>query len=74
MEVLHKVSCICYPVQFHKDKDKDVLALLDSGSEINAMIPAYAVYLGFKVKMTNVGVQKIDGSLLTTYGMVIGAF
>ena len=38
------------------------------------MTPAYAAYLGLKVKMTNIGLQKIDRSLLATYGMVIPAF
>ena len=74
VRVLDKVSCICYPVQFRKDKGKDVLALLDSGSEVNAMTPAYTAHLGLKVRVTDVGVQKIDGSSLATYSMVIAAF
>ena len=74
MRVLDRVSCICYPIQFCKDKGKDVLALLDSGSEVNIMTPAYAAYLDFKVRVTNVGMQKIDGFLLATYGIVIAAF
>ena len=74
MKVLDRVPCICYPVQFRRDKGKDVLALLDSGSEINAITSAYTAHLGLKVRVTNVGVQKIDGSLLATYGMVIAAF
>ena len=56
VRVLDKVPYICSPVQFRKDKNKDILALLDSGSEVNAMTPAYAAHLGFKVKITNVGV------------------
>ena len=74
VRVLNRIPCICYPVHFRKDKDKDVLALLDSGSEVNAITPAYATYLGLKVRVTDVGVQKIDGSSLATYGMVIAAF
>ena len=74
MKVLDRVSCICYPVQFRKDKGKDVLALLDSGSKVNAMTPAYTAHLGLKVRMTDVGAQKIDGSSLAIYGMVIAAF
>ena len=38
------------------------------------MTPAHAAYLGLKVRVTDVGVQKIDGSSLATYGMVIAAF
>ena len=64
--VLHRVSCICYPVQLRKNKGKDVLALLNSGSELNAMTPAYVAHLGLKVRMTVVGAQKIDGSSLAT--------
>ena len=74
MGVLDRVPCICYPVQFRKNKGRDVLDLLDSKSEVNAMISAYAAHLGLKVRVTNVGTQKIDGSSLTTYGIVIAAF
>ena len=74
ISVLDRVSCIYYPVQFCKDKGKDVLTLLNSKSKINAMTPAYAAHLGLKVKMTNISVQKIDGSSLATYDMVIAAF
>ena len=74
MRVLDKVSCICYPVQFRKNKGKNVLALLDFKSKVNVMTPAYAAHLGFKVRVTNVGVQKIDRFSLATYGMVITAF
>ena len=61
VRVLDKVYCICYPVQFRKDIDKNVLALLDSGSKVNAMTPAYMAHLSLKVIMTIVGGQKIDG-------------
>ena len=74
VRVLDRLPCICYPVQFRKDKDKDVLALLDSGSGVNAMTPAYGAHLGIKVRVTDIGAQKIDGSSLATYGMVIAAF
>ena len=38
------------------------------------MTLAYTAYLGLKVRVTNVGAQKIDGSSLATYSMVIAAF
>ena len=38
------------------------------------MTPAHAAYLGLKVRVSNVGVQKIDGSSLAIYGMIIAAF
>ena len=61
-------------MQFRKDKDKDILALLDSESNVNAMTPVYAAQLGLKVQKTNVGAQKINESLLSTYEMVIATF
>ena len=73
VRVLNRVSCICYPVQFRKDKGKDILALLDSRSKRNAMTPDYVAHLGLKVRMTNVGAQKIDGSSIATYDIVIAA-
>ena len=74
VRVLDRVSCICYPVQFRKTKSKDVLALLDFESEINIMTLAYMAHLGLKVRVTNVGAQKINGSSLVIYGMIIAAF
>ena len=74
LKLLEKVPCICYSIQFHKDKSKDVLALLNSGSKVNAMTQAYAAHLSLKVRVTNDGAQKIDGSSLGTYGMVIASF
>ena len=53
VKLLNKVLCRCYPVQFRKEKNKDVLALLDFRSEVNAMTPTYAVHLGLKVRVTN---------------------
>ena len=69
--VLERVPYIHYPVQFQEEQ---VRALLDSGSEVNAMSPAYAERLGLKIRKTNVGAQKIDGSALETFGMVIANF
>ena len=74
IRVLDKVPSICYSVQFRKNKSKNVLALLDSGSEVNAMTPAYTAHLGLKVRVTNVGTQKIDKSSPAIYSMVIAAF
>ena len=38
------------------------------------MTPVWATQLGLKVQKTNVGIQKIDKSLQTIYGIVIAAF
>ena len=48
--------------------------MLDSGSEVNVISPAYAERLGLKTWKTNVGAQKIDCSALETFGMVIANF
>ena len=65
------VPCIHYPVQFKKN---EVRALINSGSEVNAMTPKYASKLGLKARHINVGAQKIDGSPLETFGMVLASF
>ena len=63
--------CICYPIQFKKN---EVQALIDSGNEVNAMTPGYASKLGLKIRPIDVGAQKIDGSTLLTFGMVLASF
>ena len=54
VKVLDRVPYIYYPVQFGKDKGKDVLALFNSGSKVNAMTSAYTAQLGLKVQRINV--------------------
>ena len=72
---LERVPCIRYPVWFrrknNKDKDKDIRALIDSGSKVNAMHSTYATKLGLRARKIDVGAQKIDRSHLDTFGMVI---
>ena len=68
---LAQVPCIRYPINFGK---KSMLALLNSGSEVNAVYPAFAKELGLSIRLTNVGAQKIDGTTLETYGMVVAVF
>ena len=63
-----KVPCIYYLVEFQEEQIK---ALLDSNSKINAMNPDFVWKLGFKIWKTNVGAQKIDGSILEIFGIVI---
>ena len=69
------VLYIRYPVRFrrknNKDKDKDVRVLINLGSEVNAMHPAYTTKLGLCNRKIDVGAQKINGSHLDTFGMVI---
>ena len=58
----------------NKDKDKNVRVLIDSSSEDNAMHPAYAMKLGFRTRKIDVGTQKINGSHLDTFGIVIADY
>ena len=69
-EELERVPCIWYPVTFKNQTE----ALLDSKSEVNAISQAFAYQLGLTFWKTNVGVQKIDGITLETYGMVVFIF
>ena len=48
---LARVPCIRYPINFGK---KSVSALLDLGSEVNAVHPAFAKELGLLIRPTNV--------------------
>lgn len=73
-EALQRVPCIRYLVQFRKQKDSTVQALVDSGSEVNAMTSVYASKLGLVTRKTDVGAQKIDGLSLKTYRIVIAGF
>lgn len=51
---LKRILCIFYPICLKKDQ-VNVQALLNSNSELNAMILAYAARLSFKVQTINVG-------------------
>ena len=72
-EVVVRVPYIYYPVWFQQDQEQ-VRALLDSGSKVNAMSLTYAKRLGLKIRKTNVGAQKINGSARETFGMMIADF
>ena len=72
--ILDRVLCIYYPVQFGKDKEATIWALMDLGSKVNAMTLAFAKQLGLQVQKTDVKAQKIDGSSLQTFEMVIASF
>ena len=77
---LERVTCIQYLIAFPGGVTQDgsalglVSALLNLGSEINAMHLAFAERLGLVVQTTNVGAQKIDGTTFDTYGMVVAVF
>lgn len=66
------ISCIQYLVEFQKDKD-NIQALLNLGSKVNVINPAYTKKIGLHVRQTDMGAQKIDGSYLNTFKMVIAS-
>ena len=51
-----------------------MLVLFDSSSKVNAVHPAFTKELGLPIRPTDVGAQKIDGTTLNTYEMVVAAF
>ena len=48
--------------------------MLDSGSEVIAISPAYTKKLGLKTWKLNVRAQKMDGSIFDTFAIVIADF
>ena len=70
---MDRVFCICYPIWFQKS-EVQVQALFDFGSEVNTMTLGYASKLGLKIRLTNVGVWKIDSSILKTFEMILASF
>ena len=49
-------------------------ALLDSGSEVNAIHSTFALELWLPIRTMDVEAQKIDGTMLDTFGIVVVAF
>ena len=70
---LERGPCIHYLLRFRKGI-AGVRTLVNSGSKINAMTPAYAAKLVLKVQITDIGAQKIDGFTLETFRMVPADF
>ena len=70
---LAQVPCIRNPITFRK-KSVSMLALFDSGSEVNTIHPTFAWKLRLLIRPTDIGAQKIDGTMLDTFGVVVLAF
>ena len=70
---LAQVSCIWYPITFRK-KSVSVPIFLDLGNEVNAIYSTFAWELGLLIRPTDIGAQKIDGTILDTYRIVVTAF
>lgn len=65
------VLYIYYSTQFVKFSIK---VLINSSSKVNVMQPNFARKINFYICKTNVSTQKIDGSRLMIYRMVIALF
>ena len=72
-EEIIRVPYIYYPVSFQESQEQ-VRALLNSGSKVNAINPAFTRKLGLHIQKTNVGAQKIDGFIFESFGMLIADF
>ena len=72
-EKVVRVPYIYYLIWFQKDQEQ-VRALLNSGSEVYAMKPALAQKLLLHIQKTNIGAQKIGGSIFKILKMVIANF
>ena len=70
---LERVSYIYYLLRFREDTE-GIKALIDSNSKVNTITLAYIAKLGLKVQKTDIEAQKIDGSILDIFGMVLTDF
>ena len=65
-----RISYIYYPIRFQEGQEQ-VQTFLNSGSKVNAMIPAFDQKLGLHNWKMTIKAQKIDGSALEIFEMVI---
>lgn len=72
--VLEMIFCIYYLLCFCKEKKVKIRALINSGSEANAMTPAYALKLGLKIRFTNIEAQKINSSIFKIFRIILASF
>ena len=68
---LARVFYIRYHINFRK---KSMLALFDSDSEVNTIYLTFAKELGLPIRQTEVKAQKIDGTMLDIFRIVVVAF
>lgn len=55
--ILNKILYILYPLYFQKETI-EIKVLIDSGTKVIAMIPAYTLKLNLKVYQTNIRAKK----------------
>lgn len=67
------VKCITWNVKLNQG-NKDVLALLDSGSKANLIFQAYVAQLPSKITDISYGLTTINKQQISTQDMVIASF
>ena len=68
---LARVLYIQYPITSRK---QFLLALLDSRGEVNAIYPTFAKELGLPIRLTDIRLQKIDGTIIEIYEIIVAVF
>ena len=77
---LEQVMCIQYFIAFPDSITQDGLvldplsALFNLSSKVNVIHSTFVKKLGFLVQTINIDTQKIDGTTLESYRMVVAAF
>lgn len=69
---LGRVPCIHYPVKIRKVKKESIRPLIDSGSEVNLMTPAYAKQLGLPYPDAGRWCMEIRGASEKTRSQKLG--
>ena len=72
IKALECIPYINYLIQFKRDMTQ-VQTLIDSESEINSIYPTFTKELSLFIRLLDVRAQKIDGTMLDTYEIVIAA-
>ncbi len=70
MSILHLISVLILVI----DQTSKTKGLINSNSEVNIMTLAFAIKLRLKFRLTNISIQKIDGTILEIYGLISALF
>lgn len=73
-KTLERVLYIHYLLDFRKDKKNKIQALINLSSKVNTIAPRYITKISLKVCHINIGAQKIDGSTIKMFEIVLANF
>lgn len=68
---LDEIPCIYYPIEF---KENEVWDLVNLGSKVNTITLKYVLKLCLRIRLIDVRAQKINGSILTMFKIVLASF